>query len=257
MSVFGDYAKYYDLLYRDKDYEGEAKFVHTLLERHASGSRSVIELGSGTGRHAALLAEHGYEIFGVERSTEMLDQAQALCSSLPKEIGGRLQFIQGDIRDLRLSQQFDAAISLFHVISYQTAEEDLRAAFKTASEHLKPGGVFIFDCWYGPTVLSDPPRIVVRHLEDDDIFVTRVAEPEMHPEKNIVIVNYTMFVEEKSSGSIQKITECHPMRYLFTPEVKRLAHDAGMEVLASEEWMTNRKPGLDTFSVYFAARKKV
>ena len=39
MSVFGTYARYYDLLYKDKDYTSEALFVESLLARHAPRAR--------------------------------------------------------------------------------------------------------------------------------------------------------------------------------------------------------------------------
>jgi len=59
MKVFENYARYYDLLYHDKDYNAEAKFVHQLLQIHAPETRSILELGCGTGSHAVLLAELG------------------------------------------------------------------------------------------------------------------------------------------------------------------------------------------------------
>jgi hypothetical protein len=34
MSVFAAYSRYYDLLYRDKDYAAEARYVHELVQRH-------------------------------------------------------------------------------------------------------------------------------------------------------------------------------------------------------------------------------
>jgi methylase of polypeptide subunit release factors len=66
MSVFGAYARYYDLLYRDKDYAAEAQYVHRLIQSHALGARSILELGCGTGAHAVLLAGEGYRIHGVD-----------------------------------------------------------------------------------------------------------------------------------------------------------------------------------------------
>lgn len=51
--IFNTYAAYYDLLYRDKDYVGEAAYVHDLIQHHAPGAQEVLELGSGTGGHAA------------------------------------------------------------------------------------------------------------------------------------------------------------------------------------------------------------
>ena len=57
MSVFGGYSRYYDLLYRDKDYAGEVAFVHGIIDEHAPQAQSLLDLGCGTGAHAAILAE--------------------------------------------------------------------------------------------------------------------------------------------------------------------------------------------------------
>ena len=59
---------------------------------------------------------------------------------------------------LRLAGTFDAVIALFHVVSYQTTEHDLRATFATAARHLNPGGVLLFDVWHGPAVLAQQPE---------------------------------------------------------------------------------------------------
>nr|MBA2706707.1 SAM-dependent methyltransferase [Gemmatimonadaceae bacterium] len=56
MSVFGSYSRYYDLLYRDKDYAAESAYVASLLAVHAPGARSILEIGCGTGAHAAELS---------------------------------------------------------------------------------------------------------------------------------------------------------------------------------------------------------
>ena len=51
MSVFADYAEYYDLFYRDKDYAGEAAFVRGLVRQRAPKARTLLELGCGTAAH--------------------------------------------------------------------------------------------------------------------------------------------------------------------------------------------------------------
>ncbi len=77
-SVFDEYARYYDLLYRDKDYQAEADYVAGLIQRFNPKAQSILELGSGTGIHAALLAEKGFTVHGIERNAEMLAQFLAL-----------------------------------------------------------------------------------------------------------------------------------------------------------------------------------
>lgn len=273
MSVFKTYSKYYNLLYKDKDYAGEAQFVHELLQTYSPETKTILDLGCGTGRHDFLLAEKGYAITGVDRSEEMLvmankqvetkiqaktktktetENASAFGSTSDSMLN--LSFIQGDIRTVHIGEQFDAVISLFHVMSYQTSNEDLKAAFSTVKRHLKPGGIFIFDCWYGPGVLSDRPIVRIKRLEDEEILVTRIAEPVMHPNQNVVDVNYLVFVKNKDSGAVEEIRETHSMRYLFRPEIELLFEAFSFKCIGCYEWLTNHEPGPGTWGVYFIGK---
>ena len=252
MSVFGAYSRYYNLFYKDKDYAGEAEYVHGLIRQHRPGARSLLDLGCGTGRHAMLLAEKGYEVVGVDRSEEMLTVANAHLASLEPHPASPL-FHHGDIRTVRLNRTFDTVVSLFHVISYQNTNADLQAAFATVRKHLAPGGVFIFDCWYGPAVLTDRPAVRVKRLEDEEIVVTRIVEPVMHANDNLVDTHYQVLVRDKASGAVEELHETHHMRYLFRPEIELLLDGAGMKIIAAAEWMTGREPGYDTWGVCYVA----
>lgn len=251
--VFADYARYYDLLYRDKDYAAEAGYVDGLLRRFHPSARTILELGSGTGIHASLLARRGFTVHGIERSPEMLARSLALSESMP-DVRGRLTFSRGDIRESRLGRRFDAVIALFHVISYQTANEDVTAAFDTARHHLEQGGMFAFDAWYGPAVLTERPAVRVKRMADDRSEVTRLAEPVLQPNENRVDVKYHVFVRDKVSGSVAELKETHAMRYFFRPEIERIASHAGFQCLHAEEWLSGRAIGCDTWGVCFCLR---
>jgi len=75
----------------------------------------------------------------------MLHEAQKRKSLLPHEIADALEASFGGVRDVRLGKSFDAVISLFHVLSYQTRNPNLEVTFATARAHQEPGGKFIFD----------------------------------------------------------------------------------------------------------------
>ena len=270
MTIFNNYARYYDLLYRDKDYTAEAEFIDRLIQQQAPNTSTILELGCGTGNHALLLAKEGYSVHGVDLSAEMLEYAQERAERAEPELAARLQFSQGDLREVRLvgvgvkpavgtasqneNLKFEAIVSLFHVISYQTTNEDLLAAFTTVKTHLKPGGIFIFDVWYGPAVLSDPPVVRIKRLEDSSIQVTRIAEPIMYPNENLVDVNYQVFIKDKNSGAIDELTETHRMRYLFRTELELLLSQLQLHIIDEREWLTARQPGFNTWGVYFIVR---
>ena len=257
MSVFGSYSRYYNLLYKDKDYVGEAAYLAALLKRHSTAPvQTLLELGCGTGKHAALLGGTGIRVTGVDRSPEMIDQARGLAESLsgiPES--ARPSFHQGDIASVRFSEKFDAVCSLFHVMSYQTSNEDLMAAFRTAREHLNPGGLFLFDVWYGPAVLTDRPAVRIKRMSDDHGEIVRLAEPGLNPAENVVEVNYEIIVRGGESAGSESLKETHRMRYLFGPELALFALQSGFsDIVHSEEWMTGRRPGFDTWGVVYGAK---
>lgn len=255
MSVFQAYSQYYDLLYRDKDYAGEVDYLRRLVERERPGSRSLLDLGCGTGRHDFLLSELGYQVTGVDMSAEMLkvanaERARRLANAAQAEPP---KFAQGDVRSVRLGERFDVVVSLFHVMSYQVTNQDLLAALRTLREHVKPGGLVLFDAWYGPTVLTDRPVVRVKRLEGDGFDVTRVAEPVFHPNENTVDVNYQILIRDRATQQTQELREQHRMRYLFVPEVQQLLETVGLRLERSCEFASDGPLGFGTWNALFVA----
>lgn len=246
--VFGLYAAYYDLLYRDKDYAAEAAFVAGRLRAHAPGAQSLLELGCGTGRHAALFSSMGFEVTGVDRSEGMLDQARTN--------GPGCRFLAADIRELALGRRFDAVVSLFHVMSYLTEDADLAAALSRASEHLPPGGLLLFDFWHGPAVRKTPPEVRVKEMADERISVTRRADPVHHAHRHVVDVNFTVHIRERCGDRAETLRETHAMRYFFAPELEGFLAQAGLAPLEFGEWMTGAPASDDAWSVYCLACKR-
>ncbi|MDD5242736.1 MAG: class I SAM-dependent methyltransferase [Syntrophorhabdaceae bacterium] len=254
-TVFNDYARYYDLLYRDKDYQAEVDYITRLINRFRPKARSILELGSGTGIHASLLTEKGFTVHGIERSLEMLKRALNLAEIHKQDHPESfLIFTEGDIRTARLPKSFDAVIAMFHVISYQATNEDVNAAFETARHHLNPGGVFIFDVWYGPAVLIERPSVRIKRMADDQTEVTRLAEPVLYPNENRVDVNYHVFVRNIATNTVAELKETHIMRYFFKPEIERIATRAGFQFLHAEEWLFGKAIGCDTWGVCFVLK---
>lgn len=241
MSVFGSYSRYYDLLYRDKDYPSEARYVDGLIRERVPAPSSMLELGCGTGRYTRELARLGYAVHGVDLSAEMIDEAR----KTPCE---GVSFSCGDMRSLRLGKKFGVVVALFHVLSYQTTDEDVRSALSTVREHLKSGGVAVLDFWYGPAVLSQKPEVRFKEVSDASIEVSRIALPVLHDDINVVDVNYRTFIKEKSSGRIDELRECHRMRYFFDAEIKRFIQEAGIAFLTMNAWMMEAAPNEESWA---------
>ncbi|WNL12619.1 class I SAM-dependent DNA methyltransferase [Aliarcobacter cryaerophilus] len=199
MNQFGDlYSQYYDLLYSDKDYINEVEYIDGLIKNNTKTVQTLLDMGCGTGKHAELFCEKGYTVHGIDLSEDMLK----IANQRKKEKEDKLEFSHSNIQELNLNKKFDVIVSLFHVMSYQNSNEQLIKAFEVAKNHLNNDGIFIFDFWYGPAVLRDLPTTRVKRLQNENIKVTRIAEPILNPQQNIVDVNYDVFIEDKLSNKI-------------------------------------------------------
>ena len=255
MSQFGDYARYYDLIYADKDTAAEVDHVEMRLRQQGVSPGRLLEIGGGTGRHAAQFARRGWSVTTVEPSESMralaVERAKTTDPAHPA-----FEVVAGDGRSVRMNQTYDAVISLFHVASYQITDEDLTRFLQTAAEHLRPGGVFIFDFWYGPAVIHDPPQIRVKRVEDDAIALTRIAEPVWMPMEDRVDVRYDIAIHSKSDATVTRLEELHSLRYFFLPSLRRDVGRANFSVSKVEGWMSEDSPTIDTFGVMMVCEKR-
>jgi SAM-dependent methyltransferase len=241
VKVFDLYAAYYDLLYRDKDYAAETTYVRRLLDAADVSDGSILELGCGTGGHAVELAQDGFTVTGIDFSRTMIEGARRRIGGLSPDVAKRVDFQFGDVRNYRGSTTHRAVVSLFHVMSYQTGNDDQDQAFTTARAHLDRGGVFLFDFWYGPAVLSDRPKHAVKEVSDDRIRVRRETTPVLHENQNCVEVRFDVQITSSIDERCQRMSEAHMMRYLFLPEIEERLSRCGFRLLSSSKWMSNER----------------
>ena len=249
MSVFQKYASCYDALYLDKNYQLEVDYIQSLIQKNSVNAKNILDLGCGTGKHAALLSEKGYNIQGIDLSNEMIELAKKNFAS------EKLLFSCSDMRNFKIDKSFDVILSLFHVMSYLITDDDLTKTFSNVNKHLKKDGLFIFDCWYGPAVLNNKPTLRVKRLKKDDFEITRIAEPEIDTNKNVVDVNYQIFIKDTQRKLIEDFKETHKMRYLFNNEIQKLLLDNGFNLISCEEWLTGKEPSKDSWGVTFICKK--
>ncbi|MFC6099984.1 class I SAM-dependent DNA methyltransferase [Olivibacter domesticus] len=112
----------------------EKTYLDSLIKIIGKGAK-VLDLGCGTGVPIMdYLLSQGMQVTGVDASYRMLDIAKR---NLPSK-----DFVQADMRQLSLSQKFDAIIawhSFFHL-----PPEDQPSMFQIFKSHLNSNGVLLF-----------------------------------------------------------------------------------------------------------------
>jgi len=134
-------------VYPRRDLESARPEVAFLLERGVSGR--VLDLCCGFGRHTLLLRAAGVEVFGLDRSAELL----AAAHDLPRAeqlLRGRL--VRADMQSIPFrAARFDAVVNLFSSFGYLGEDGDA-AVLAEIARVLRPGGLAVLD-------LMNPARV--------------------------------------------------------------------------------------------------
>ena len=136
-----------------RKYEGEC-YVHgtvgecDFIGRELGGdtSKTILDIGCGTGRHAVELARRGYAVTGIDLSESMLAVAKEKAAAA----GVSVDFHRCDARELPFDSRFDAAIMLCGG-AFPLMETDAMnfQILQNAARALKPSGTFIFSALNG------------------------------------------------------------------------------------------------------------
>lgn len=248
MTVFAEYANYYDVLYPDDKFTEEAAFADGLLRPGPGRGLSILDLGCGTGRHAEALARHGHSVVGVDRSAGML----ALARKRNRDTGAR--FVESSIQSLEMDRTFDAATSFFHVMSYMTDTENLDLAFAAARRHLRPGGRFLFDFWFAPGVRALGAERRERAYELESGRLLRTVVPRIMAE-NRIDVGIAMRLFGGDGRLIDEFHENHAMKAWDVGEVEAALKRNGLVPVRFGKWLTGEAPDNGTWGAYALARR--
>jgi len=153
-------GKHYDAKYAE--YNDDVPFYVKAIGRLGG---PVLELCCGTGRIAIPIAEAGHEIVGVDLSPDMIAWGEEKAG----KAGVEIEWIQGDVREVRLGRKFNVVTIPFTSIGHMTDRKSLEAALETVRAHLAGDGTFILD-FFNPNpayfILDKRDKGVIAEYDD-------------------------------------------------------------------------------------------
>ena len=242
----GLYAATYDVVYEQKDYSAEVDAVLRLMrEEGGAQMRSILDLGCGTGRHAVELAQRGLRVMGIDRSEHMLVEARRRALACPVAP----EFSCADLRGFDLGRTYDAAMMMFNVIGYIVDNDGLLATLRAIRRHLDAGSPFVFDFWYGPGVVADPPKDRLKEFMAGDRMIRRATTTTHHPDQQRCDIDIRVEISGKDEG-IGERTERHAVRYFFPLEIDLALRASGFKLAALRRFpRIDQAPQLDDWNV--------
>jgi ubiquinone/menaquinone biosynthesis C-methylase UbiE len=227
--MFTKSQRYYDAIYADKDYAGEACRLKRFIAQHKrSTGHALLDIACGTGGHIPYLCkEFDYE--GLDLDPQMLALAR---SRYPQ-----ITFHQGDMVDFALERRFDVVTCLFSSIAYTRTAPRLRRAIATMARHLTPGGVLLVAPFFPPRawMVGQPHALFI---DQPDLKLARMNVSDVDASGVVAILDFHYLVA--TAQGIERFTERHELG-LFTDEDYRVAFSqASLEIAYDAEGLIGR-----------------
>jgi SAM-dependent methyltransferase len=112
-----------------------------LLSMQEVKPKSMLDMCCGTGTMSEFMLREGFEVEGFDLSSDMIEIARqkAAKKKLP------IRYEVADAATVDMGRTYDSVLSFFDSFNNIKDKEQLQAAFRSAYNHLVPGGSFIFD----------------------------------------------------------------------------------------------------------------
>jgi SAM-dependent methyltransferase len=195
--------------------EREVNFIEEALNVAPGGQ--ILDLACGAGQHAVELAARGYDLVGYDLSQSQLDWA----SGLALERNQRLQFTNGDMRELSYQESFDGIYSWNTSFGFFEEEKNVDVA-QRIFRSLRPGGRFLLDVINRDFVVAQQPGQTWFEGDGcvciDDVTLDFITS-RMKVKRTLMLTN-------------GKNRECtYSVRIYGLHELGKILHDVGFKIL--------------------------
>ncbi|MHC5202070.1 class I SAM-dependent methyltransferase [Myroides sp. LJL119] len=157
---------YYHTLYKDRD-QKEAELLIDNLTHYLNldPGAKVLDLACGKGRHSVYLNSLGYDVTGMDLSTNSIESA--------KEFENPTLCFQ--VHDMRepVDQKFDAIFNLFTSFGYFCEPEDNQKTLQAMGSGLSPYGLGVIDFFNVEKVLANLVEKETKTVQGITFDITR------------------------------------------------------------------------------------
>ncbi|RKM60038.1 class I SAM-dependent methyltransferase [Butyrivibrio sp. XB500-5] len=278
MDAYSDFADVYDTFMDETPYEVWGDFVVELMNKYGvtkptknagkdTGSGAgdeaynteenteealeeeknlIAELGCGTGSFTINMAKRGYDIIGIDMSSDMLDIARKKTQAEGLDI----MYLEQDMRELDLYCTAGTILSVCDSINYLLADDDVIETFKLVNNFLFPKGVFIFDfntLHKYRDVIGD---VTIAENREDCSFIW---DNYYHDKAHINEYDLTIFAKCGEGDVFKRSVETHYQRGYTLDEMISFVERAGLMFITAIDADTHEAPTDESERIYIVA----
>ena len=211
MSWFIDWfdSPYYHILYKKRNEEEAIFFINNLFVYLKIKKESkIIDIACGKGRHATYFNKLGFEVVGIDLSSNSIQEAK-------KNENDKLKFFTHDMRKTFKKEEFDIATNLFTSFGYSNPEETISAI----SSNLKKKGLLVIDFMNVYQVIPNLIKSEKTTIDNINFNITRDCEGDY-------IVKKINFIDNKKEYKFQE-----KVRALNLTDFERIMRNNRMKII--------------------------
>ena len=238
--LYNQLVPYYEFV-EGRDWKDEIGLITSVLRKHRS--KSVVDLGCGTGYHARALTKLGFNVTGIDISKQNIRFAR----SRAKAEHVQPRFVIGSYYHYQPDEQVDAALCLNWSIPVRDGE--VKRFLANAHSMLRPGGLLLFDFErISQIVWKDVGKPIVESWDTGGELIVRVSIGQI--KSNVLVSRDLYAIYPKNSGPIapdetlryktaqgrgriRVYLDCSYVRFFSMPEIRRLANRSSFSIAAN------------------------
>lgn len=239
----GSTAHYEDPAYYGATYRDRTEDIEYYVARAVEHGGPVLEYGCGSGRIALPIASRGIAITGVDHSAAMLGELR----------GSRVRTRRGDMRRLKLRENFPLVLCTFNTFLHLYTREDVEQFLARVRGHLTPRGTFIFDV--SMPVPKDLTRDPSRAYRSPNVRVS--GKKYAYAERfDYDPIRQVLFVAMEFSAPDHAFVTPLAHRQFFPAELEALLHYNGFRIAKLEGGFRGEPVDRHTDSLVYTCTKR-
>ena len=218
--LYTDLAHIYHEMYQHVfDYDKEFDFYDSVLRKHCCSK--ILEVGCGSGMLARRFLKNGYDYVGVDLSNEMLEIARGEINSGT--------FLQGDMRSLPFSREFDAALITGRSLAYITENKGIIDTLSGIFNSLTDKGLFVFGVFEANGIF-DNFNDFEQNISHGNKKIRRISKLKKNLTTGWTYDWYAEYVIEEN-GNVSEYDDLTTLRAFTRDEILLFIKLAGFKIL--------------------------
>ncbi len=190
----------------------------------------VVDVGCGTGRHAAEFAAWGLDVTGVDPDEGMLAQAERHAA----QRGVDVRFLEGGFGELGglIEEPADALVCLGNAFQHVEGAEGLSRTLEDMASVLRSGGVLVLHFLNHERLLASRPRVMdarFRETDDGDRVFLKLLDYRVDDSGEDEILFDFVVLRRDDEGLWEADGRSSSHRALRLDDVRSAAEEAGFE----------------------------